>query len=96
MNHNGTIHRQIIATGREWKACIECGQSFEAGEVLTAIDTHSNNGVIAWFCESCTEHLFGHLLAVCWQETWQLHHRDGQSESIDRKMQNAPRYDNAG
>jgi len=79
------IHRQIIATGREWKPCIECGRRFEPGEVLTAIDTESNAGVKHWFGEQCTEELFGHLMARGWRETWKLRGGDGRAKSIDWK-----------
>ena len=77
------IHRQIIATGREWKPCHECHQRFEPGEVLTAIDTQSNAGVIYWFCEQCTQERFGHLLAKGWRQTWRLRTGDGQRKEID-------------
>lgn len=77
------IHRQIIASGREWKPCVECGQPFEAGEMLTAIDSESNAGVLYWFGEQCTERMFGHLLAKGWRQTWRIHRRAGGAEEID-------------
>lgn len=76
------IHRRIIATGIEWKPCIECQKKFEEGEILTAIDTESSRGVIYWFCEKCTEELFGHLLRRGWRKKWRLNRR-GKKEEID-------------
>lgn len=76
------IHRRIIATGNEWKPCIECQKKFEEGEILTAIDTESSRGVIYWFCEKCTEELFGHLLRRGWRKKWRLNRR-GKKEEID-------------
>ena len=76
------IHRRIIATGREWKPCIECNQKFDKDEILTAVDTDSNRGVMFWFCEKCTEELFGHLLRKGWRKKWRLNHR-GKTEEID-------------
>ena len=75
------IHRQIIATGREWKPCVECGHKFEAGEVLAAVDIHA--GIVHWFCEECAQRLFGHLLAQSWRKTWVLRRRDGRREAVD-------------
>ncbi len=93
MNDYGKIHRQIIATGNEWKPCIECKRKFESGELLTAFDTESNAGVLSWFGEQCTERLFGHLVAQNWRQTWVLHHRDGGTGPVDL---NAANYNDAG
>lgn len=76
------IHRRIIATGNDWKTCCECHGKFDKGEILTAIDTESNAGVLYWFCEQCTEKLFGHLLRKGWRQTWRLN-RKGRREEID-------------
>lgn len=76
------IHRRIIATGNEWKPCIECKKKVEQGEILTAIDTEGHRGVIYWFCEKCTEELFGYLLREGWRKTWRLN-RQGKREKID-------------
>ena len=83
MNDPRKIHRQIIATGNEWKPCVECSRTFEPGEILTAIDTQSNAGTLSWFCEECTERLFGHLVAHSWRQTWALRRRDGGMDPID-------------
>jgi hypothetical protein len=77
------IHRRIIATGKEWKPCIECGKKFEQGEILTAIDSEGNAGVVYWYCEECTDKLFGYLIRKTWrQATWRLNRR-GKREEID-------------
>ena len=76
------IHRRIIATGKEWKPCVECNQKFSQNEILTAIDTEGNRGVIYWFCEKCTEKLFGYLSRQGWRKTWKLIHR-GKSKDVD-------------
>jgi hypothetical protein len=77
------IHRQIIATGKEWKPCIECGGKFEVGEVLTAIDSEGNAGVVYWYCERCADKFFSRLMRKTWrQATWRLNRR-GKSEEID-------------
>lgn len=76
------IHRRIIATGREWKPCVHCNRKFDAGELLTAMDYEGNSGVIYWFCEECTERLFGYLLRKGWRKTWKLN-RKGKREEID-------------
>jgi len=76
------IHRRIIATGIEWKPCVECKRKFEAGEILTAVDSESSAGVVYWFCEKCTEELFGHLLRRGWRNKWRLN-RKGKKEEID-------------
>ena len=93
MNSQGKIHRQIIATGNEWKPCVECGRKFEPGEILTAFDTESHNGVLSWFCEKCTQRLFGHIVARSWRQTWVLWSRDGSIGPVDL---NAANYNDAG
>jgi hypothetical protein len=87
------IHRQIIATGNEWKPCVECGGKFDLGEVMTAIDTGSNAGVVHWFCDECTDRLYGFLLAHSWRQTWVLRRGDGGIGHIDL---DAARYGDAG
>ena len=74
------IHRRIIATGNEWKSCIECKNKPVKGEILTAIDMEGNQGVIYWFCEKCTEKLFGHLLRKGWRQTWRINRGDNREE----------------
>ncbi len=76
------IHRRIIATGNEWKPCVECKRKFEQNEILTAIDTESFIGVIHWICEKCTENIYGYLLRKGWRQTWRLN-RKGKREEID-------------
>jgi hypothetical protein len=76
------IHRRIIATGIEWKPCRECGRKFIEGEILTAVDSEGIAGVVHWFCEKCTEELFGYLLRKGWRKTWKLN-RKGKKEEID-------------
>jgi len=76
------IHRQIISTGKEWKPCTECDKKLEEGEILTAIDTENNTGVLYWFCEECTEKLFGYLLRKGWRKTWKLNIH-GKRKEID-------------
>lgn len=77
------IHRQIIATGREWKPCVECVKDFEPGEILTAINHCGvGGGVRAWYCEQCLHEHFGFLLAKSWRQTWRLHNR-GERKSVD-------------
>jgi len=76
------IHRRIIAIGNEWKPCIRCNQKFDKNEILTAIDTDSGRGVIYWYCEKCTDELFGYLLRKGWRQKWRLNRR-GRSEEID-------------
>ena len=92
MNDPRKIHRQIISTGNEWKPCIECGCKFKSGEILTALDSQTNAGILHWFCEECTERLFGHLLARSWRQTWVLRRRDGGTDPIDL---NTARYGEA-
>jgi len=77
------IHRQIVATGREWKPCRQCGRKFEDGEILTAVDTESHTGTLYWFCETCTEARFGHLLRQGWPGTWKISRADGSAEEVD-------------
>lgn len=71
-----------MSTGKEWKPCCECNKKFDQDEILTAVDTESFSGVIYWFCEKCTEGLYGHLLRKGWRKTWRLNRR-GKSEEID-------------
>jgi hypothetical protein len=47
------IFSQAIATGKEWKPCVECGGVFEEGEVITSIATDNNFGVSYWYCSKC-------------------------------------------
>jgi len=77
------IHRRIIATGREWKPCCQCGRKFEAGEILTAVDVGGNAPIAHWFCEACTERSFGHLLRQGWRGTWKIRRADGSAEDVD-------------
>ncbi len=77
------IHRRIIATGNEWKSCIECKSKLVEGEILTAIDTEGNQGVLYWYCEKCTERFYGHLLRKGWRRTWKLNRNGKNSEEID-------------
>lgn len=77
------IHRQIVATGDEWKPCCECGQEFEKDTILTAMDTESNAGVLYWFCERCTDLYFGRLKEVAFRRTWKIHTADGRCERVN-------------
>jgi len=77
------VHKRIVATGNEWKPCVECRTPFEANEILSAIDIGGNDGVVYWFCEQCTEKLFGHLLRQGWRNTWKLCKADGSREPVD-------------
>ncbi len=49
------IFSQAIATGREWKPCIECGRVFECGEIISSISTDSDCSVTYWYCCECIE-----------------------------------------
>ncbi len=49
------IFSQGIASGREWKPCIECGRVFESGEIITSISTDSGFSVRYWYCCLCIE-----------------------------------------
>ncbi len=50
---------KIVASGKEWKPCIECGRVFEQGEILCSIATDSGTSVTYWYCHICTERYFG-------------------------------------
>jgi len=77
------IHRQIIATGREWKPCVGCGTKLQSGEILTAIDGESNAPIRHWFCEACTELYYGYLSERSWRQTWKLRRRGGDTEAVN-------------
>ena len=49
------IFSQIIATGKEWKPCIECGRVFVYGEIISSISTDSGFSVTYWYCCECIE-----------------------------------------
>jgi len=49
------IFSQSIASGTEWKPCIECGRVFECGEIITSISTDSGFSVRYWYCCLCIE-----------------------------------------
>lgn len=49
------IFSQIIATGKEWKPCIECGRVFVHGEIISSISTDSGLSVTYWYCCECIE-----------------------------------------
>lgn len=49
---------KIVATGKEWKPCIECGRIFEHGEILCSIATDTDVNVTYWYCSICTERYF--------------------------------------
>jgi len=58
MHESEQIYKQIIATGREWKGCEQCGRRFEMGEIITAMQIYSGM-VVYWECSDCTEEWFG-------------------------------------
>jgi len=58
MHESESIYKQIVATGREWKGCEQCGRRFEAGEILTAVKIYSGM-VVYWECCDCTEGWLG-------------------------------------
>ena len=52
------IFSQIIATGREWKPCAECGRVFVCGEVISSISSDTDISVTYWYCCECIERFF--------------------------------------
>ena len=52
------IFSKAIATGREWKPCIECGRTFEHGEIISSISTQNGAHVTYWFCHLCIARYF--------------------------------------
>jgi len=52
------IFSQIIATGKEWKPCIECGEVFVWGEIISSISIDSGFSVTYWYCCECIERFF--------------------------------------
>lgn len=49
------IFKQITASGKEWKPCIECGRRFEHGEIITALSRDDGICVRYWYCSGCIE-----------------------------------------
>lgn len=96
MSNNESIHRRIIATGKEWKPCVECGKKLEAGEILTAIASGTNAGIVHWYCEKCTDRFFRHLIADSWRDRWRINRRDGSTETVDLNAARAAQYGDAG
>jgi len=58
MEETSRIFKQIIATGHEWKECSHCGERFEVGEIITAVQIYSGM-VIYWECSQCTDEWLG-------------------------------------
>ncbi len=52
------IFSKAIATGREWKPCIECGKIFSCGEIISSISTQNGAMVTYWYCYKCIERFF--------------------------------------
>ena len=52
------IFSKAIATGREWKPCIECGKVFKSGEIISSITTGNGINVTYWYCRRCTAKFF--------------------------------------
>lgn len=52
------IFSQIIATGKEWKPCVECGKVFVDGEVISSISSDAGFSVMSWYCCKCIEEYF--------------------------------------
>lgn len=47
------IFKQTIASGNEWKPCIDCGKRFVIGEIITAIENDTGSCVDYWYCSEC-------------------------------------------
>jgi len=58
------IFSKVIATGREWKPCIECGRTFEHGEILSSISTQNGAHVTYWYCHLCIARYFPENLYI--------------------------------
>jgi len=56
------IFSKAIATGKEWKPCIECGQVFEWGEIISSLSTDEGFSVTYWYCYKCIEGFFCRVL----------------------------------
>ncbi len=52
------IFSKIIATGREWKPCIECDRVFKEGEIISSIEHGNGLTVTYWYCHRCIERFF--------------------------------------
>ena len=52
------IFSKAIATGKEWKPCIECGRVFEWGEIISSISTDAGYSVTYWYCCKCIARFF--------------------------------------
>jgi len=82
------IFSKIIATGKEWKPCIECGRAFEHGEILCSISTDAGLSVTYWYCHRCIERFCGEELYIDHEYIW---HRAGRFIE-SRKFHNYGRY----
>lgn len=82
------IFSKIIATGKEWKPCIECNKVFEHGEILCSISRDDRLYVTYWYCHLCTERFFGRELPI--DHDYRLHRLVRFIES--KKFNNYSRY----
>lgn len=84
------IFSQIIATGKEWKPCIECGRIFICGEVISSVSSDAGFNVMSWYCCNCIERFFpfnlsadkGHIYHKVNRFRWQ---RENLFEKSKRK-----------
>lgn len=53
------IFSKTVATGKEWKPCIECGRVFECGEIISSISSDAGFSVTYWYCCKCIEGFSG-------------------------------------
>jgi len=58
------IFSKAIATGKEWKPCIECGSVFEWGEIISSISSDAGLSVTYWYCCKCIKRSFRSKLYI--------------------------------
>ena len=47
------IFSRAIATGKEWKPCVECGKVFEEGEAIASFSRDDGAYCTYWYCSDC-------------------------------------------
>jgi len=52
------IFSKAIATGKEWKSCIECGKVFFEGEIIASFSNDNGCHCTYWYCSDCIKKFF--------------------------------------
>lgn len=81
------IFSRAIATGKEWKPCIECGKVFEEGEAIASFSRDNGAMCTYWYCCDCIEkYIYGRQQRCGEDEITYIPHRMQRLIDLEKRQ----------